>query len=402
MLINDFFRMMHRIIKENKLLFNLWMILQLISFCLILWTLYNYLDMNQCIWQYKTMLQWNLKETIHVEIRIPGIMPEDSYIEDAKQFIEDCNNDKIINKIGVFSHYNDFCDDFPYQQVSQELSEDGLLDFFCLDSGCQDLCDLKINEIDEEYITENPNKIPILAGSDYKEAKIGDCFHGAKDEYIVVGTLKENAEWFSNHPMQSKDGNIPLNSMLVVLLPYQMPVNNLANGFNNIYINCEKKSLKEVKEQIMKLLSNNGLIGIVETADEVIDNYITNAKEDFDFVRNIAIMCMFITVLSGIAIQFLIVQKQKYSLAVYFINGLKQKYIIAVFGMIDIIINVFVYLLSSLICKMLIIIFQEYDPYIYIYQTMVFGFVPCILEMVILIMVTCQIIYRLQYRDIIQ
>lgn len=402
MLIKDFFRIVIRIIKENKLLFVLWMILQMISFYLIMWTLYNYQEANQSIWQYQNALHWNLEETIHVEIRIPGIMPEDSYMENTQQFAESCQNSPIINKIGIFAYSNDYCNDFSYKQNTTDISEEGIVDFLYIDIGSRDLCCLEVDQYDAEMEVQNRDKIPVLAGANYTDASIGDVFHGVENEYIVVGTLKENAIWYSNQPMQSENGNICLDSMFVAYLPTQMPLSYLANGFNNIYICCDKNKIQDAKKTIMQLLSDNGLIGIVKTSNEIIDDYIAESKEDFSFVRDIAIMCLLISILSGISIQFLIVHKQKYSLAVYVTNGLKQKYIVSIYGTIIVVITVFIYLLTSFLCKIGIHITQELNLKIYHYQTIPLGSAICIMEIMIFIMIVYFVISRLRYRDLVR
>lgn len=396
MLLSDFFKLMYRMIRKNRLLFLLWCMLQLISFYLIIWTFYNYQERNQSIWQYQKHMKWKQEETINVEIRIPGLMPEDSYIEDVADFLAHCGRSNDIKKAGAYAYSNDCFARFPYEtQVSQQ---EGLVDLLYISAGVQDFCDLSIAQYDGSIAEKHKDKIPVLAGAAYQEAKLGDILDGTEGQYVVVGTLNKGATWYDADPLYTTDRCTKvLDQLFVAKLPGDLPVSCTGNAFHNIYILCQKGKTQQVKNELVKQLQKKGLIGIVKTPVELIQEYKDSYVQDYTFVRNVALMCLLISFISGAAIQFLIVQKQSYTFTVYYINGIDKKYFLRIYAVVTVFLTAGVYLLSFVIGTQGIAAVQKYDKMVYLTQTFPWGGVVCVVEMIAFFIISCHSIRKMQY-----
>lgn len=396
MLLSDFFKLMYRMIRKNRLLFLLWCMLQLISFYLIIWTFYNYQERNQSIWQYQKYMKWKQGETINVEIRIPGLMPEDSYIENVADFLAHCDQSDGIKKAGAYAYRNDYFAQFPYEAPAAQ--QDGLVDLLYISAGVQDFCDLSVARYDSSIAQKYKDKIPVLVGAAYQEAEIGDILCGMDAQYVVVGVLNKGATWYDTDPLYTTDRSTKvLDHHLVARVPGDLPDFCTGNAFHNIYIQCQKGKTQQVKKELVKQLQKKGLIGIVKTPVELIQEYKDSYVQDYTFVRNVALMCLLISFISGAAIQFLIVQKQSYTFTVYYINGIDKKYFLRVYAVVTVFLTVGVYLLSFVIGTQGIAAVQKYDKMVYLTQTFPWGGVVCVVEMIAFFIISFYSIRKMQY-----
>ncbi len=381
MLISDFCSGIARIIKKSRLILLLYLSLQLITFFLILWTIYNYQQLNSVVSDYENDFMWNRDNTINIEIRVPGLLDNEAYDKTVRKFLCDISSNDKTGNIGMYAYSNDYCKDYPYSECYSESEMDNMVDFLYLSQNAINLNQLNIDVIDYNLVNDASSSIPVIAGADYTEAEIGDKLSGQNYNYIVVGKLKKNCEWFSDSPVSPIFGRTSLDRRFVALMGEVLPLDCIANSFSNIYI--ESDDTKTTIDYIKNKLSDYGIIAIVKTSKSIIDEYKSDNNEEYSYLRQMAVLCLFVSLVAGVAIHTLLVDYHKYTLAVSYICGMKKKYIFMMYESVMIIINIVSFFVDWILLKMNFIGVDMIRPDIFITDTTSLSSGVCFILMLI-------------------
>ena len=210
---------------------------------------------------------------------------------------------------------------------------DELVDFVISDSSIADMCNTGVSRADIEKMQDEWGDTDILwLGSSYKGVyEIGQRCQTMSSECVVVGFLKDDAQWLVNETITLEKPDLS-NSGLVVTkdtskydwgesLEYTIPV----------YYVADYKDNDVIKSKLMDYQAENGIRASIINEGEQLDkdnqdNAITNDKT---FIASVLLYVIAIVAISAVTIIECLINRRDY--AIFIINGISRK---AVYSMI--------------------------------------------------------------------
>ena len=210
---------------------------------------------------------------------------------------------------------------------------DELVDFVISDSSIADMCNTGVSRADIEKMQDEWGDTDILwLGSSYKGVyEIGQRCQTMSSECVVVGFLKDDAQWLVNETITLEKPDLS-NSGLVVTkdtskydwgesLEYTIPV----------YYVADYKDNDVIKSKLMDYQAEKGIRASITNEGEQLDkdnqdNAITNDKT---FIASVLLYVIAIVAISAVTIIECLVNRRDY--AIFIINGISRK---AVYSMI--------------------------------------------------------------------
>lgn len=210
---------------------------------------------------------------------------------------------------------------------------DELVDFVISDSSIADMCNTGVSRADIEKMQDEWGDTDILwLGSSYKGVyEIGQRCQTMSSECVVVGFLKDDAQWLVNETITLEKPDLS-NSGLVVTkdtskydwgesLEYTIPV----------YYVADYKDNDVIKSKLMDYQAEKGIrASIINEGEQldkdVKDNSITNDKT---FIASVLLYVIAIVAISAVTIIECLINRRDY--AIFIINGISRK---AVYSMI--------------------------------------------------------------------
>lgn len=210
---------------------------------------------------------------------------------------------------------------------------DELVDFVISDSSIVDMCNTGVSRADIEKMQDEWGDTDILwLGSSYKGVyEIGQRCQTMSSECVVVGFLKDDAQWLVNETITLEKPDLS-NSGLVVTkdtskydwgesLEYTIPV----------YYVADYKDNDVIKSKLMDYQAEKGIRASITNEGEQLDkdnqdNAITNDKT---FIASVLLYVIAIVAISAVTIIECLINRRDY--AIFIINGISRK---AVYSMI--------------------------------------------------------------------
>ena len=210
---------------------------------------------------------------------------------------------------------------------------DELVDFVISDSSIADMCNTGVSRADIEKMQDEWGDTDILwLGSSYKGVyEIGQRCQTMSSECVVVGFLKDDAQWLVNETITLEKPDLS-NSGLVVTkdtskydwgesLEYTIPV----------YYVADYKDNDVIKSKLMDYQAEKGIRASITNEGEQLDkdnqdNAITNDKT---FIASVLLYVIAIVAISAVTIIECLINRRDY--AIFIINGISRK---AVYSMI--------------------------------------------------------------------
>lgn len=210
---------------------------------------------------------------------------------------------------------------------------DEMIDLVISDSSIADMCNTGVSRADiEQKQTEWEGYDIVWLGSSYKGVyEIGQRCQIMSSECVVVGFLKDDAQWLVNESISLEKPDLSESGLVVTKdtskydwgesLEYTTPVYYVADYKDNDVIKSKLMDYQAEKE-IRASIINEG-----EQLDkDVKDNSITNDKT---FIASVLLYVIAIVAISAVTIIECLINRRDY--AIFIINGISRK---AVYSMI--------------------------------------------------------------------
>ena len=210
---------------------------------------------------------------------------------------------------------------------------DELVDFVISDSSIVDMCNTGVSRADIEKMQDEWGDTDILwLGSSYKGVyEIGQRCQTMSSECVVVGFLKDDAQWLVNETITLEKPDLSESGLVVTKdtskydwgesLEYTIPV----------YYVADYKDNDVIKSKLMDYQAEKGIrASIINEGEQldkdVKDNSITNDKT---FIASVLLYVIAIVAISAVTIIECLINRRDY--AIFIINGISRK---AVYSMI--------------------------------------------------------------------
>ena len=210
---------------------------------------------------------------------------------------------------------------------------DELVDFVISDSSIADMCNTGVSRADIEKMQDEWGDTDILwLGSSYKGVyEIGQRCQTMSSECVVVGFLKDDAQWLVNETITLEKPDLSESGLVVTKdtskydwgesLEYTIPV----------YYVADYKDNDVIKSKLMDYQAEKGIRASITNEGEQLDkdnqdNAITNDKT---FIASVLLYVIAIVAISAVTIIECLINRRDY--AIFIINGISRK---AVYSMI--------------------------------------------------------------------
>lgn len=210
---------------------------------------------------------------------------------------------------------------------------DELVDFVISDSSIADMCNTGVSRADIEKMQDEWGDTDILwLGSSYRGVyEIGQRCQTMSSECVVVGFLKDDAQWLVNETITLEKPDLSESGLVVTKdtskydwgesLEYTIPV----------YYVADYKDNDVIKSKLMDYQAEKGIRASITNEGEQLDkdnqdNAITNDKT---FIASVLLYVIAIVAISAVTIIECLINRRDY--AIFIINGISRK---AVYSMI--------------------------------------------------------------------
>ena len=210
---------------------------------------------------------------------------------------------------------------------------DELVDLVISDSSIADMCNTGVSRADIEQMQDEWGDTDILwLGSSYKGVyEIGQRCQSMSSECVVVGFLKDDAQWLVNDTITLEKPDLSESGLVVTKdtskydwgesLEYTLPV----------YYIADYKDNDVIKNKLMDYQAEKGIRAAIINEGEQLDkdikdNSLTNDKT---FAASVLLYVIAIVAISAVTIIECLINRRDY--AIFIINGISRK---AVYSMI--------------------------------------------------------------------
>lgn len=210
---------------------------------------------------------------------------------------------------------------------------DELVDFVISDSSIADMCNTGVSRADIEKMQDEWGDTDILwLGSSYKGVyEIGQRCQTMSSECVVVGFLKDDAQWLVNETITLEKPDLSNSGLVVTKDTSKYDWGESLEYTTPVYYVADYKDNDVIKSKLMDYQAEKGIrASIINEGEQldkdVKDNSITNDKT---FIASVLLYVIAIVAISAVTIIECLVNRRDY--AIFIINGISRK---AVYSMI--------------------------------------------------------------------
>ena len=210
---------------------------------------------------------------------------------------------------------------------------DELVDFVISDSSIVDMCNTGVSRADIEKMQDEWGDTDILwLGSSYKGVyEIGQRCQTMSSECVVVGFLKDDAQWLVNETITLEKPDLSESGLVVTKDTSKYDWGESLEYTTPVYYVADYKDNDVIKSKLMDYQAEKGIrASIINEGEQldkdVKDNSITNDKT---FIASVLLYVIAIVAISAVTIIECLVNRRDY--AIFIINGISRK---AVYSMI--------------------------------------------------------------------
>ena len=210
---------------------------------------------------------------------------------------------------------------------------DELVDFVISDSSIADMCNTGVSRADIEKMQDEWGDTDILwLGSSYKGVyEIGQRCQTMSSECVVVGFLKDDAQWLVNETITLETPDLSESGLVVTKDTSKYDWGESLEYTTPVYYVADYKDNDVIKSKLMDYQAENGIrASIINEGEQldkdVKDNSITNDKT---FIASVLLYVIAIVAISAVTIIECLINRRDY--AIFIINGISRK---AVYSMI--------------------------------------------------------------------
>ena len=210
---------------------------------------------------------------------------------------------------------------------------DELVDFVISDSSIADMCNTGVSRADIEKMQDEWGDTDILwLGSSYKGVyEIGQRCQTMSSECVVVGFLKDDAQWLVNETITLEKPDLSNSGLVVTKDTSKYDWGESLEYTTPVYYVADYKDNDVIKSKLMDYQAEKGIrASIINEGEQldkdVKDNSITNDKT---FIASVLLYVIAIVAISAVTIIECLINRRDY--AIFIINGISRK---AVYSMI--------------------------------------------------------------------
>ena len=210
---------------------------------------------------------------------------------------------------------------------------DELVDFVISDSSIADMCNTGVSRADIEKMQDEWGDTDILwLGSSYRGVyEIGQRCQTMSSECVVVGFLKDDAQWLVNETITLEKPDLSESGLVVTKDTSKYDWGESLEYTTPVYYVADYKDNDVIKSKLMDYQAENGIrASIINEGEQldkdVKDNSITNDKT---FIASVLLYVIAIVAISAVTIIECLINRRDY--AIFIINGISRK---AVYSMI--------------------------------------------------------------------
>ena len=210
---------------------------------------------------------------------------------------------------------------------------DELVDFVISDSSIVDMCNTGVSRADIEKMQDEWGDTDILwLGSSYKGVyEIGQRCQTMSSECVVVGFLKDDAQWLVNETITLEKPDLSESGLVVTKDTSKYDWGESLEYTTPVYYVADYKDNDVIKSKLMDYQAEKGIRASITNEGEKLDkdnqdNAITNDKT---FIASVLLYVIAIVAISAVTIIECLVNRRDY--AIFIINGISRK---AVYSMI--------------------------------------------------------------------
>ena len=210
---------------------------------------------------------------------------------------------------------------------------DELVDFVISDSSIADMCNTGVSRADIEKMQDEWGDTDILwLGSSYRGVyEIGQRCQTMSSECVVVGFLKDDAQWLVNETITLEKPDLSESGLVVTKDTSKYDWGESLEYTTPVYYVSDYKDNDVIKSKLMDYQAENGIrASIINEGEQldkdVKDNSITNDKT---FIASVLLYVIAIVAISAVTIIECLINRRDY--AIFIINGISRK---AVYSMI--------------------------------------------------------------------
>ncbi len=210
---------------------------------------------------------------------------------------------------------------------------DELVDFVISDSSIVDMCNTGVSRADIEKMQDEWGDTDILwLGSSYKGVyEIGQRCQTMSSECVVVGFLKDDAQWLVNETITLEKPDLSNSGLVVTKDTSKYDWGESLEYTTPVYYVADYKDNDVIKSKLMDYQAEKGIrASIINEGEQldkdVKDNSITNDKT---FIASVLLYVIAIVAISAVTIIECLINRRDY--AIFIINGISRK---AVYSMI--------------------------------------------------------------------
>ena len=210
---------------------------------------------------------------------------------------------------------------------------DELVDFVISDSSIVDMCNTGVSRADIEKMQDEWGDTDILwLGSSYKGVyEIGQRCQTMSSECVVVGFLKDDAQWLVNETITLEKPDLSESGLVVTKDTSKYDWGESLEYTTPVYYVADYKDNDVIKSKLMDYQAEKGIRASITNEGEQLDkdnqdNAITNDKT---FIASVLLYVIAIVAISAVTIIECLINRRDY--AIFIINGISRK---AVYSMI--------------------------------------------------------------------
>ena len=210
---------------------------------------------------------------------------------------------------------------------------DELVDFVISDSSIADMCNTGVSRADIEKMQDEWGDTDILwLGSSYRGVyEIGQRCQTMSSECVVVGFLKDDAQWLVNETITLEKPDLSNSGLVVTKDTSKYDWGESLEYTTPVYYVADYKDNDVIKSKLMDYQAEKGIrASIINEGEQldkdVKDNSITNDKT---FIASVLLYVIAIVAISAVTIIECLINRRDY--AIFIINGISRK---AVYSMI--------------------------------------------------------------------
>ena len=210
---------------------------------------------------------------------------------------------------------------------------DELVDFVISDSSIADMCNTGVSRADIEKMQDEWGDTDILwLGSSYKGVyEIGQRCQTMSSECVVVGFLKDDAQWLVNETITLEKPDLSNSGLVVTKDTSKYDWGESLEYTTPVYYVADYKDNDVIKSKLMDYQAEKGIRASITNEGEQLDkdnqdNAITNDKT---FIASVLLYVIAIVAISAVTIIECLINRRDY--AIFIINGISRK---AVYSMI--------------------------------------------------------------------